>query len=254
MKNKILIGLFIVAWLISILALPIINAQIPTLGTFERSTNVSLIQICGNETSPCDYCNITSVVYPNSTTIIENVVMAKDTTEFNYTLISNYTEPLGQYLVNGFCGDSSEIIVWNYNFYITPTGQAITTGQGFASIGLIMAMILLAAFFSFFGFKFSESEKLFPIALFFMLISLILGVYVIHLGYIYSRDILFPIATEDVQFSIYLGIMYGLIGMAMIGLLLLIIKTLKEFKERKSLINYGEGWNTSKNIYEDKAK
>ena len=77
-----------------------------------------------------------------------------------------------------------------------------------------------------------------------------MAIYSIQLGYIYSKDILFPIATENTQFKVYIGIMYGLIAMAFFGLLFLIIKTLKEFRERKSLVNYGEGWNIQKNIYE----
>jgi len=183
--------------------------------------------------------------------LIDNQLMTNLNNGYhNYTLNTNQTLILGEYSSSVFCKDGDFNGYSVFNYFINPSGYEITTGQGFASIGLIISIILLAAFFSFFGFKFSESEKLFPIGLFFMLISLILGVYVIHLGYIYSRDILFPIATENIQFKIYIGIMYGLIGMAFIGLLVLIVKTLKEFKERKSLIQQGEGWNTKKNIYE----
>jgi len=118
------------------------------------------------------------------------------------------------------------------------------------SIGLIICMTLLAGMFAFFGFKFSESEKLFPIALFFMLVSLILGVYVIQLGYIYARDILFPLSLEGMQFKIFLGVVWGLIGVGFIGMVFFMLKTLKEIKVRKSQKAHGDDWNENKREYQ----
>ena len=90
--------------------------------------------------------------------------------------------------------------------------------------------------FSYFGFKFSESEKLFPVALFFMVISLIVSVYAMQLGYIYSRDMLWTLGIEGMQFTMLYGLMWGFIAITFLCLMWMIFKTLGELKERKSII------------------
>lgn len=183
------------------------------------------------------YCDNTtlllmSIEYPNGTNAYDNSSMTHNPTYFNHTIP---TSALGQYntliispTVNG--------TITEFSYDVTPTGKEITSGQGFSSIGIIMAMIFLASLFSFFGFKFSESEKLFPISLFFLLLSLLMGVITMQLAYTYSRDILFSLSTEGLMFKILLGSMWGLMAVAFIALLMLIITTLKELKVRKSAI------------------
>jgi len=179
-------------------------------------------------------CNITSF-YPNNTILIENQVMTYNPSYFNHTINGTKLNELGEYATSVSCSGSYAGFS-TFTFEITPTGQNITSGQGFTSIGLIIGMIILAGLFSFFGFKFSESEKLYPVALFFMLISLIVGVYAMQVGYVYSRDVLFPLSIAGMQFKIFLGIMWGLIAMAFLALMWMIFKTLGELKARKSII------------------
>jgi len=203
---------------------------------FEKSTEVDLKIPCENDGKPCSSsatCNIT-IKYPNSSFLIEYKEMTNQNNgDFNITLNENQTNVLGEYAYSVYCSDGGYHGAYHSNYMITPTGQEINTGQGITTIGLILAMILLSFVFAFFGHKFSESERLFPIALFFMLISLILGVYVIQLGYIFSRDILFPLSISSMQFHIWLGVMYSLIFIAIIGFVFFTAKALKLLKIRK---------------------
>ena len=231
-----------------LLVLPLIFAQ-----TYKQGTVIDLkvpFEVDGEAASSSATCNI-SINYPNGTYLIENYSMTnRENGDFNITLNASRINPTGEYEWRVFCCDGADCAAGYGNFEVTPTGKEITSGQGFTSIGLIIAIILLSGLFAFFGFKLAETGKLFPIALFFMLISLILGVYTIHLGYIYTRDILYPISTEGSQFKIYIGIIWGLLAMGFIALLFFILKTLKEIRVRKSLLKYGEGWNPQTKSYE----
>lgn len=100
-----------------------------SLGIFQKSSEVELLQICSNATSLCDSCNISSVKYPNSSTIVSNVIMTKRTADFNYTLISNNTGIEGIYSVNGFCTSGGEIKVFSYVFEITNNGNEKPEGS-----------------------------------------------------------------------------------------------------------------------------
>ena len=79
--------------------------------------------------------------------------------------------------------------------------------------------------------------------------SIVLGVYSINLGYQYSRDMLISDMTTGGQFTIYIGVFWGLLAVSFIALLFLIIKTVKEIKERKSAIDYGEYYNPQTKQY-----
>jgi len=228
--------------LIWIIALVLISSAYAL--NFEKSTEVDLKIPCENDGLPCSSsatCN-TTIKYSNGSYLIEYEEMTNNNNgDFNYTLNVNQTNVIGEYRYSVYCTDGAYNGATHSTFMITPTGQDINTGQGITTIGLIIAMILLSSMFAFFGHKFSENDKLFPIALFFMLISLVLGVYVIQLGYIFSRDILFPLSISDTQFTIWLGVMYSLIFVAVIGMVFFTAKAFKLLKVRKEEKQKNEG-------------
>ena len=98
MNNKLIILAVVFMFVTLTGLLPGVYAQLTFLGTFEQDREISLIQLCAN----CTFNNITSVISPNSTELIINVVMTRDWTNYNYTLLSNNTNGLGSYSVNGF--------------------------------------------------------------------------------------------------------------------------------------------------------
>jgi len=126
-----------------LVVLPLTVAYIPSesLGVFKSGENVELLQLCSNETSLCDSCNISSVVYPNSSTAITNVAMNKREGDFNYILNSNYTKEIGRYSVNGFCNAGSSVRVFSYFFDVTTNGNEKPDG-----IVIVIFILLFTVF------------------------------------------------------------------------------------------------------------
>lgn len=227
-----------------LLILPLINSQL----TFEPNEPAEIKLSCFDiDSGFCDAtttCNIT-VFSPNMTAIVDDQPMTNNINYFNYTTPTLFER--GEYNAIVSCNKSGTHGYTSFAFVVT---SIPATGQGIVAVGILLSLVGLSFLFIFIGFKFSESEKLFPIALFFILVSLILVVYTLHLGYVYNRDILVSSMTTSGQSRIYIGIMYGLIGMAFLGLLFLIVKTLKELRVRKSLIDHGEGYNPNTKRFE----
>jgi len=242
-KNNIKIMKVIYFLLIGILFINLISSEQTTLGVFKQNTCVELIQICAD----CSFVNITSVRYPNSTLALATMIkMTKTGTEYNYSFCN--TSFVGKYIVNGFGDVDGTNTIFNYDFEITPSGVSLTVAQGGISIGILISIVVLMFFFGFLSFKFLENDKTFPIGLFFLVLSIIIAVYGLYLGVTYSTDYLYS-NTSDVQSKVFIGVLFGLIGITFLGLLFLVLATLAEFKERKSLINYGGDYNSKTKMY-----
>lgn len=193
-------------------------------------------------------CNITIFLPVNNSALVNNQQMTWNDAYFNYTLLKNKTLILGEYSSSVNCfgayyGFST------FNFKITPDGTEPTTAQGWVSIGILLSIILLTFFFGFLAFKFSEYYKLYPFAIFFLLVAILSSVYVLYLGYIYGRDYLYS-TTAKPQEAMFIGVMYGLVGIMFIALIFFILKALAEIRERKSIMKYGEGYNPKTKSYE----
>lgn len=222
-----------------LLVLPLVLGEVQSLPTQKKGYCVIIPQTCSN----CTYVNITSIKYPNSTESIINVAMTQTAkVKFNYTFCG--TEQLGDYIVTTCGNPDSTFTCVDYDFEVSPTGFSISDGQSTTSLGLIFAIIIIAGLFMFFGYKMSENNKTFPFGLFMLLVSFILVIYSFHLGYLYSRDIIYPMAIDGTQFKVYIGVMWGLIGMALLAMTFLTFKVVKEIKEKKEQGKYGEGWNS----------
>lgn len=117
-----------------------VAAAVENLGTFKKGESVRLIQNCAS----CSYNNITSVLYPNSSTSIGSVLMTKIGSEFNYTLIGNFTNVSGRYIVNGFGDANGTATSWSYEFYITPSGAPQTEARTSAVTRTIYFIFFLA--------------------------------------------------------------------------------------------------------------
>ncbi len=154
-------NIFLFLMLVLVLISPV-NAEIQTLGCFQVDTEIDLIQTCAT----CTFNNITAVTFPNSTILISNVAMEKDGSRYNFTLNENQTGTIGEYIVDGFGNLSGVDAVWNYNFFITPTGECLDTQQSIIVFGLMLILLFLTGAFLIFGFKVeTTSVKIFLIAL-----------------------------------------------------------------------------------------
>ena len=129
--------LFIGMLLMIMIVVPMTTAAIESLGTFKEKDCIVLKQIAQNST----YCNISSVLAPNSSQLLGESVMTKVGTNYNY---SNFcaTSALGNYIVNGHCDLNGADSVWSYNFTITPTGETNNLGMYIMLSVLIVGTLL----------------------------------------------------------------------------------------------------------------
>lgn len=103
--------IFLILQMSSILA-------IPTLGVFKVNTCVELKQTCAN----CSYVNLTTIIFPDSSTVTINDVMTKSGSGFNYTFCNN--TQLGNYIVNGIGDPQGVQTIFAYDYSITTTGNS----------------------------------------------------------------------------------------------------------------------------------
>jgi len=155
-------------FLILILSLSFVSAVV--LGTFKQNDDVQLTQSASGATT----CNITSVRYPNSSIAVSDVQMTKDGTEYNYTLLRNYTLNLGSYFVLGVCGNATDEIVWGYDFIITRTGESSNSSQAIITMGIIGVMFL------FFGLGRAFKKEKWKLKITFDILALLMAVVAVN--------------------------------------------------------------------------
>lgn len=136
---------------VSNLDIPLPTALGDSYGTFQIDESVELIQTCSNETAPCDYCNITSLRYPDGTAAVVNVVMTKNTAVFNYTLSAILVNTIGKYAVTGFCTAGGVYSPWAYTFDITESGVDVSEGTAIMRGFALIILLGIGFFFIFFA-------------------------------------------------------------------------------------------------------
>lgn len=169
---KILLSiLFLFLFVFSISA----QSTVQTLGVYKQHECINLIQIC----SSCTYNNVSTVISPNSTILMSNILMQKSGTFYNQTFCN--TSQLGRYIVNGFGDVSGIVTVWSYDFYITSSGTQLGTSDSLMSMLFFGAILLIAIIMFMLAFVFRGPKGLW-ISLFFLSMGIILVV--IDFGYI----------------------------------------------------------------------
>lgn len=131
-----------------ILCLTLVSSAVPSLGFFKEGNDIELKQTCTINGTFCNYCNISSVDYPNGTIVINDVEMTKRNGDFNYTLDGSYTDGIyGTYKVNGYCTFGSDVIKnWVYYVDVNPTGEelGIQTSIIYIIIFIISILVLVS--------------------------------------------------------------------------------------------------------------
>ena len=142
----------IIIFILLVLLVPIVSAEIQTLGTFKKGECVELQQTCAN----CTFVNISSVLYPNSTEALGEVLMTKNNTKYNHTFCNTNTS--GEYIVNGFGDVDGTNTIFAYDFVVNPTGIPATesrTNSLTRSVYFIfgIGILLFGSFIFFFFYK-----------------------------------------------------------------------------------------------------
>jgi len=136
-----------------IVALLLIQTASALLGTYQKNSDVDLIQTCNN----CTYCNITSVKYPNGTDIFkQSISMNKDGTYYNYLLGGTNISVIGTYTYYYDCGNPSERVTGGIDFEITITGDETPEGTSFILTGIFIIIFGIGWFFLFLSMQMQE--------------------------------------------------------------------------------------------------
>ena len=89
-----------------------------------------------------------------------------------------------------------------------------------------------------------------PIGFMFVILALILGVYSLHLGYVYSNDILQYESLVPVTSAIYISVLFSVVGIVLISASLMLVAFIKELSNTVKRKKFGVGFNPLTNIYE----
>lgn len=186
-------------------------------GTFRQNSDINLVQ-----NSNASSCNITSVLYPDSTFVIQDIVMTQRGTEFNYTLSSAYSSELGGYTINGDCDGE----VWTYKIRITPTGE---------ELGLLQGLIPLAQFgvmFLFFAIGMAFPKEKWKLRTAFFVFSLFMAVITLNSAKV--------IASQSASLGTMgtLGLILGIVVISFMVVYMLVYYTLEVFnyfKKKKQM-------------------
>ena len=134
--KKILLTLILGMFLISFS-----SAQIQTAGTFKINEQINLTQTCAS----CTFNNITSIVQvsPTSRDIIGNFPMTRKGSVYNFSLSKGNNTHVGEFYVNGIGDLDGTNTIWNFNYFVTPTGFALETSDSILLVIILMATLIL---------------------------------------------------------------------------------------------------------------
>lgn len=168
-------------------------------------------------------CNIT-VVYPNQTSMLLNVPMGTNFfPKYNKTLPN--TAVLGVHTGIQVCCNGPLACGAQAFFYEnTPTGSYQSTAQGINSFAIVIIMGVGAIAIGFLGYRFLDSEILWPAGVFALTLSLLLLVTLLYLGYEYNiNNIGIPNNSKVIQ-GIFLSVMFVLGAGTLTSLAMTIIR------------------------------
>jgi len=227
--------IFLFAFVFALLLVPFVSAE-SNIGVFEKSKNLTLIQMCDT----CTYVNLDSVIIPNGSTLIFDSLMSKTNQTFYY--VFENTNEIGTYIYN-VCGDKDGVISCeSLSFEITLSGKEFNTKH---SLLYIIILIISIAFFglAFYGFiqvpfeNFRNEEgkvfhvnnlKYVKILLFFVSYTLLTWVTNLLVGVTNNFiDTGIEYKFFTVLFSMLTGLMYPLIIIGVIFMIWLISKDMK---------------------------
>lgn len=234
--RKLILTLFI-----SIFLLGIVSSD---LGTFKQNDCVSLYQYCDD----CTYVNLTKVQYPNGTISTINEAMTKDDVDYNYTFCD--TDDLGDYYYTVKGDKGGEVTTERLEFEITSTGKNFNTGQSLSSFGILFGSLVVSFLFLYLGFKISVNPKMVPISFIFIVISIILIIYSLFLGWTIGSDIIEHEAFTSTAETIFVAVLWLMVAVAIISFIFFFFAFIRELGNERKMKKFGEGFNPLTDSYD----
>ena len=140
-------GLILLSFMLVLMT--VVSAEQQTLGSFQVDSTVDLVQYCANSS----YSNISRILYPNSTAAISTeTIMTASGDSYSYSFSS--TPVIGQYIVYGHCDQNGVDTGWAYDFWITSTGDRVSS----SNTVLVVIFIALAGLLYLIGLSFNSEH------------------------------------------------------------------------------------------------
>lgn len=215
-----------------------------SLGVYKSGETVNLIQTCEN----CTYINITTLSYPNSTSINSNEIGMTNTSQTDYFYSLNHTSPLGVYLIHFKSDEDGVRTTAHAWFEVTQTGYKQTTAQGIGSMIYLFLMVSLTIIVLFIGFKLTSSDVLWVLGVFMIFISMFLMTYDFWLGYEYQIKYAGAAASTSVPEIIFYLYLSSL-GMGLLVAGILLFKRLPDLIKWFKVVmkkNSEDGWDNDR--------
>lgn len=136
------------------LMLPLVSAQIESLGTFKTESCVNLKQTCTN----CTFINLSVTSPPNQNEIVTNQTMNRSTSNLWVYTFCN-TSVNGDYIYDTFGDLDGKIEQSSISFIVNPIGKVLTNAQAILYFLALVVALLFFILFVFFGTSISSDNK-----------------------------------------------------------------------------------------------
>jgi len=212
----------ILAIFIGLLVFNLVGAEVQSIATQRVNNDVELKQIGADFTS----CNVTSVSYPNTSIFLQDVLMTKRGNEYNFTIAGGNITTLGNYIVNGFCTNGSDDIVWAYDFEVSYTGDKV----GLSNIIVVIVFLALSGLFLVLGYSFSTEHWI--LKSFFNFCAVIMGILAVNTAKIVASESL------NIGKMANTGLTVMVIVLSVFFLYIFVyafIESIKSFKEKRGV-------------------
>jgi len=227
-----------------------VNLVISQDFTFKLDEAANFTIPCTLNGFPCSSsanCNLTIRFLNNSYKINNQLMDNLGNGDFTSKVNFSSLEPL---TYKTFCTESGENDTITGDILITPTGRTFDEGQGTTAIGIMFGALAVSFLFLIIGFSLEKNPKTIALGFFFVIFSIILAVYSLHLGYVYSNDILQYESLVPVSSTIYSVILFSLGGLTVISGALMLIAFIVELGNINKTKKFGVGFNPITNTYD----
>lgn len=149
MKFRILLTILLLSF-VTFVSAQTIDTQTDASYAFLTGQNVDLKVPCYNDGDLCSAlttCNLT-ILYPNSTLLIDNQLMTNSIAFHNYSLNSTQTQLSGTYTMFVFCCDQGKCDNTNFQYLVNPAGIVPSNEKSEAVRSSIWFFFLLGIIFS----------------------------------------------------------------------------------------------------------
>ena len=224
MKNKLIILMCII-----LIAMPLASAQM----VFHQGQNADIKIPCLNSTN--SYCSNTAkcyltVLYPNSSLLVNNIQMTNQGSFHNYTISNSSTKIIGEYSGTAQCNDAGGSGYSTFIFYITRDGEYT---QNVSYLPIIIALIGGIAIIIIFAMALSKEHEPISILLLFtslFLVNPLIQTAMLAINNSFQSEFL---AKNMGAFQIALPLlMYGIIIYMLIYVIVKLVTNIKEQKAR----------------------